>query len=275
MKKIAFILALVMILVCAAACGEKTSDDTTTTAAGTATAKPSTTTAAPSGGDTTSADGTTAPTTTVADDGDRVEPLIKADRFTVDGKLGEGEWTGLNTVEVKGDENDTKFNSGNKSAVFSAALTESGLYLMVEAYHDKYLYEDNTWWLNTNFEIFISSEANQYFVYGRGINNNAECSTNVDECAMDTQKIDDKTVYHSIAECFISNDNLPEGVLDDDHVLFVGVAWKTAGDPIIGGHCTAGPDGEDEYWVPVEAWPRDVRLLAAPSGLYYMDEYYG
>ena len=128
---------------------------------------------------------------------------------------------------------------------------------------------------NTNFEIFIASNANQYFAYGRGINNNAECSTNVDECAIVTEKIDLGTVYHSIAEVFISNDNLPEGVLDDgDHVIFMGIAWKTLEDLIAGGHCTAVDGQWDEYWVPKDAWPADCKLLAAPSGLYYMDDYY-
>ena len=280
MKRIALFLAIVMMLaVVFSACGDESKNDTTTTADGSAA-----TTTSKSSDTTTKANTTTAVTTGTdvpgpGDDDDdddyRIEPLAKADGFKVDGVLGADEWKDMHTVSVIGDPNDTsERNSANKKVDFYACLTENGLYLACEAYHDRYLYEANTWWQNTNFEIFISSNANQYFAYGRGINNNAECSTNVDECAIVTEKIDLGTVYHSVAEVFISNDNLPEGALDDDHVIFLGVAWKTLEDLIAGGHCTAVDGQWDEYWVPKDAWPPECKLLAAPSGLYYMDDYY-
>gem|GEM_PF-2145974 len=273
MKKLALFIALAMILslfsfvACTTSEGNTTTDDnggenegdkvtTTTTTARTVDQTPDT-------GDDDDDDG----------DDDEGEALADASKFTVDGDL--SEWSEFHNVKVIGEASDTKYNSGSKSATFWAAYTEDGIYVACEAYHDRYNYGNATWWLNTNFEIFIGSGDYQYYIYGQELGQTAGTSTNVDEAVMVTEELTDgATNYHSKVEAFISNDNITaEAYLN---TIEIGMGWKTAGDLIIGGGCNAtdASVGADEYWIPVDAWPASCRLIVAPSGLFFPDDYY-
>lgn len=71
-------------------------------------------------------------------------------------------------------------------------------------------------------------------------------------------------LYHTIVECFIANDNLPEVVRSNGITL--GTAWKTPGDTIKGGEANNG--NLDEYWVPKTTWPNQCKMTASSEGLF-------
>ena len=194
MKKLALILALLMIVsVFAVACNstENGAEDTTTTT------KKTTTT-----------------TTRRQDPEDEKNPedevkvpdLISGDRFTLDGDL--ADWEGLATIGVVGVAADNCANSENKKVTVYGALTDKGLYLACDSSHDMYEGESTTWYQNCNFEFFIGGGNKQYYVFARGIGE--PCSTSATELQafMKTEKIDQGTVYHTIVEAFIATEDL-------------------------------------------------------------------
>ncbi len=255
MKKLSFLLALVMIV--SAMLASCSNNDDSTTA------------------ETTTKATTTRRNAETQDPSTITEPespdLIDGSQFTVDGDLSDWEAANLHTVTVQGVKLDEQNNYENKKAVFYGALTDKGLFLACDAYHDIYLYEDVTWYQNSNFEFFIGTGNKQYYVFARGIDQPASTSATEVVATMKTVKIDQGTVYRTITEVFIATEDLNEADIIYN-TIDVGVAWKTIGDKIIGGAATAGPNGEDEYWVPV--WPQNSdKPVVAPSGIFMADEY--
>lgn len=289
MKKLSFVLALILACGVLASCGEDT--ETTTAAPGNSnvntTEKPSSadtvTTKAPDESkpaETSTGDSSAAPSTPASGEEEEKpkDELIDGSKFTVDGDL--AEWEGLHTMVLEGEA-----STVGKKATFYGAMTTTGLYLACDAYHDVYKSGDGTWWANSNFEIFIESNSEQLFAYADGIG--ADCLTGVGGSATGkitsavmktTELSDDATKYHTVTEVFISNEDLPEDCVWLNTVS-VGVAWKTVSDLIIGGQYHFNADGSDEYWA-VRGEDADgaynvpnCAMVATPKGLYWFEDY--
>ncbi len=262
MKKLSLFLAVLFIFtLCLAACG----------------GEEATTTTAPVATTTTSNKPATKPITTPNLDIDpEPEPegpaLLDGSKFALDGKL--DEYAGLHTIGVIGEKASDEKDFSHKKVTFYGALTDAGLFLGCDAYHDVYIGNGaGDWWTNSNFEIFIGAGNAQKYVYARGIG--AECKTSGEDVQgiMVTEELaDGPTSYHTITEMFI-----PMDYLNESDILYnsieVGVAWKTIGDLIIGGGATVGPDGEDEYWVPKDTWPNGIKPIVAPTGIWLPNDY--
>lgn len=264
MKKLATILAAIM--VCSALFACDSGDDAQTTAAKTdapaATTTVAQTTTAPN---VTTEDPTTPPSTPAVD-----PDYVPADstRFKIDGDL--SDWEGLETISVIGEG-----STEPKKVTFYAAATEKGLYLACDAYHELYISDGGEWYTNTNFEFFIGGESNQFYVsakdYPIGSTDTqptlgAPDGYQIDEAVMVTKENEGGTAYHTIVEVFIATESLPEFAYDTDYYYAnVGLGWKTVGDLLIGGSCDANPDGSDEYWT--YHWPRTCDLTIFGRGL--------
>ena len=259
MKKLALLLALLTVLsVFAVACnnGSDTPEETTTT-----TTKKTTTTRRQDD-----------PGTQNPPEETKTPDLLSSEGFALDGDL--SEYANLAKVELIGQASEFCENSENKKATFYGAMTDKGLYLAVDVYHDKYVGDSVTWYQNCNFEFFVGpGRENQYYAFARGIGQ--ECSTSAAEITayMVTEKIDQGTVYHTIVEAF-----LPMEEIDESNIYYntvdVGVAWKTEGEDIVGGMGTAREGGADDWWVPKGSWPNDGRkTVVAPSGIFLQSDY--
>ncbi len=265
-KKLALILAAVLVCGMLFACGEASSGDGDSTAEpqSTGTSKSDETTKKNDTTDKT--DSTTKPAVT---EPSAPAELLPESRFTLDGKL--DEWKDLNTIELLG-----TGNTAHKHVKFYGAATEKGIYLACDSYHDNYSHGDESWWLNSNFEFFVPNGATnfQYFVYADGIGNPCKTSENVTQATMKTEALTGQaTKYHTITEVFISTDDLPTHAFYKNAVN-IGVAWKTADELIIGGAAHKNPDGSDDWWVPVNTWPTNCNLLVTPIGLCFPVDYY-
>ncbi|HZJ89356.1 MAG TPA: hypothetical protein VFD05_01555 [Bacilli bacterium] len=171
----------------------------------------------------------------------------KVEDLTIDGDL--SDWENLRAYEnplvLRGDQPDTE----HKSFVIYGAVTDAGIYLAAEVYHDIYKAGGGLWWQESNFEFFIAGN-NQYWVSAR---NGGEKSGNVTEAMMVTTEIEEDGManYHTLVEVFVANDKLPPGGVIEGQAR-VGFAWKTDGDNITGGEAAGG--GYDPYWVPKGTW---------------------
>ncbi len=288
MKKLSFALALILACGMLASCGDN-SDATSSAPGGSSSTPESSNTPSSSGSEASSTPvssssdpATTASTPTVAPSTPENKPkddLIDGVRFTVDGDL--SDWEGLTSMSVIGE----AFTEGKK-ATFYGATTTTGLYLACDAYHDIYTSTDETWWKNSNFEIFVDNSTEQVFAYAGGIG--ADCKTGagdnasckITQAVMVTSEINGDTKYHTITEVFISNEDLPEDVLFEN-TISIGMAWKTVSDLIIGGQYHVNADGSDEYWAVKgdddthngqHAAPR-CAMVATPKGLYWFEDY--
>ncbi len=175
--------------------------------------------------------------------------------LAVDGSL--DDWLDLrayeNTVGVHSNTPEVK----HKSVDFYASLTSTGLYLAADAYHDLYIDDADTWWKCTNFEIFIKG-GNQYWVSARKVDEQITKHSKVDQAAMVTIPLEGGegvANYHTIAEMFIANANLPTGAILGGEIR-VGFAWKTDGDLLDNGEANGG--GMDCYWVPKGTWTNNA-----------------
>ncbi|MBQ8287291.1 MAG: hypothetical protein IJX76_00785 [Clostridia bacterium] len=271
MKKLSFLLAILATAsMCLASCaGEDSSSndqnkDTTTVA--------TTPAATPSGKVTNPLDNNNNNTPSITPPEIIAPELLDGTKFALDGDL--SEYAGLHTLEVIGEKATDDADYSHKKVTFYGAMTDAGLYLACDAYHDIYIGNGTgEWWTNTNFEIFIGASNAQKYAYARGID--AECETSGDDVTaiMVTEELTDgPTVYHSITEMFIPTDYLSDGDIMYN-TMDVGVAWKTLGDLIIGGAANVGPNGEDEYWVPKGTWPNRTKPIVAPSGIWLPDEF--
>lgn len=292
MKKLSFVLALILACGMLASCGDDSETDTSTptssgnnaptsSTAATSSETPTSSEAPTSSDAPDSTDGEADPSTPAEGDGDEEKPqdeLIDASRFTVDGDI--SDWADLHTMVLQGEA-----ATADKSATFYGAMTTEGLYLACDAYHDVYTTGKDAWFTNSNFEIFIETSGEQLFVYATGIGADpltgagGNATGKITSAAMVTTEINDATKYHTITEVFISNDDLPEEVVYLNTVS-VGVAWKTETDMIIGGQYHINEDGSDEYWV-VRGEDADGQynanncpMVATPKGLYWFEDYF-
>ncbi len=82
-------------------------------------------------------------------------------------------------------------------------------------------------------------------------------SDNVTETAWTTiaVEVEGKAKFHSIVEVFVSLEDLPDAAIFAGEIR-VGFAWKTIGDPNMGGEAAGG--GLDDYWVPAGTWTNNA-----------------
>lgn len=270
MKKIALILAAIMVCGSLAACDSKPE---TTTEGNTSTSSVSTSSTTTgkitSSAVTTGSDPVTPPST----EEKPLDELADPSRFTLDGKI--DEWEGIHAIVLQGGG-----STSNKKVSFYACTTTTGVYLACDAYHDVYSYGKDQWFQNSNFEFFIPEATGnvQYYVYADGIGNPCKVGNTVDQAVMVTEELTNgPTKYHTVTEAFVSFVLIPETAIWLNTVD-IGVAWKTETDLIIGGKGTAAttdnPNDSDEYWVPTDDWPWDIPLAATPKGLYDPDDYF-
>jgi hypothetical protein len=265
MKKIAFLLALMTVTsLCLASCNNESGDTATTTTA------PAVTT-------TTAATTTKTPPPVIKpeteEEEDKAPALADGSKFVLDGDL--SEWEGVHTISVIGEKANDDADYSHKKVTFYGVLSDLGLHLACDAYHDIYIGNSGgEWWTNTNLEFFIGLGSAQKYVFGKGLDQ--DCGTSGDDVTakmVTTELTDGPTNYHTITEAFIPMDYLSESDIMYN-TIDVGIAWKTLGDLIIGGHGVAGPNGEDEYWVPKGAFPwESAKPIVAPSGIYLPGEY--
>ncbi len=271
MKKLATILAAILVCTSLFACdsgdsasttAEKTDAPSQTTVLTTTIKTPESTT-----------EPTTPPSTpaTTGGDDDLVTPLADSTKFKVDGDL--SEWKDVKKLSVIGEG-----STEPKKVDFYAIATDKGIFLACEAYHDSYITEGELWWQNTNFEFFFKSvnsgDTSQWWVSAKGypLDGSGELTLGtpegcqIDEAVMLTKENEGGTAYHSTVEAFISFESMPADLFDFEwNCMYCGMGWKTPGDLIIGGSCNANPDGSDEYWT--YAWPANSSLLIDGTGL--------
>lgn len=271
MKKLATILAALLVCMSLFACDSGDSASTTaakTDAPSKTTAAQVTTTKAPES----TTEPTTPPSTPATTGGDDFStPLADSTKFKVDGDL--SEWKDVEKISIIGEG-----STEPKKVDFYAIATDKGIYLACEAYHDSYITEGSEWYTNTNFEFFFKStsggDSTQWYVSAKGysldgsgtLTLGAPEGCQIDEAVMVTKESEGGTAYHSIVEAFISFESLPADLFDYDwNCLYCGMGWKTVGDLIIGGYCHINEDGSDEYWV--YSWPSDAQLIVNGKGL--------
>lgn len=188
------------------------------------------------------------------------DDTAKAPKITVDGDL--GDWEGLATLSVVGTGN----FEGKKVTIYGV-VTDEGIYLAADAYHDLYKTTEGEWWQNTNFEFFVNrsnNRNNQMWISAKGMSETDTTPLKSHEemtAAMVTKKVTSgATAYHTVAEVFIP---VTLGFVADNIIngnAMVGVAWKTPGDKINNGEANGG--GEDEYWVPKKTYPDNEHKAA-------------
>lgn len=195
-----------------------------------------------------------------------------ADKVTLDGSLSDWAQLSLNTVGAKGQTAADSY----KSVTFYAYLSQRGLYLAADAYHDVYTYGQGNWFDNTNFELWIGSNATQVYAYATGANSFGVSREGM-QVAMTSVSLSgaDEANYHTIVELFIPTSVLNEvGYTASDGYVRVGVAWKTNNDSMTGGGAIYNGDA---WWAPYGAYPNasngDYRCYATAEGIYTPLEY--
>ena len=190
-------------------------------------------------------------------------------RITLDGSL--DDWTGIKSVGAQGQTEADSY----KSVTFYGYLTDSGLYLAADAYHDVYTYGQGQWHQNTNFELFVGSSSTQLYAYATGANTFGVSRTGM-EVAVTSVSLSgaDEANYHTIVELFILTSILNDvGYTEADGYVRVGVAWKTNNDTMTGGGAGAYNAG-DTWWTPYGAYPNnEYRCYATAEGIYTPLEY--
>lgn len=201
------------------------------------------------------------------------EPPIESP-FTLDGDLGDWEAESVKSVTLVG-----AGNTSHKGAKWYASLQEDGLYLAVEAKHDSFVFNQNEWHKNTNFEFFVGGN-NVNNLHG-WVNFNGENSvaTGGDFQGLSAEfkkiAVTGSEKCHTIIEARIPRSNIARMI--ENGMIRVGMAWKTEGDDIIGGGTNyAG----DSWWCAYGTHPNNRNFMLYvteagacmnPEGLYGED----
>ena len=272
MKKLSLILALITVAtMCLSACTDQKGGDTTTTTT-TAATTTTTTTTTQKDNDDPSTPGNPGNPGNPDDPQPPAGPTYKTpEAITLDGDL--ADWAETKPISMEG----TGEFEGKK-ATFYAVLLEDGLYLACDAYHNTYTTNQNDWWKNSNFEIFVGTRANtQYWLSAKGMGaEGSVCqkSGNMSDGIMVTEALTDAaTAYHTVSEAFIAKDKLPADAIYAD-ITRVGVAWKTDGDR----SNNNGNDAASDWWTPVGTMTNNNaeahQCYVQGDGIYIPNEYF-
>ncbi len=166
-----------------------------------------------------------------------------------------------------------------KSVTFYGRMTKKGLYLAVEAYHGSFVYGQNNWWDNTNFELRIgevlgsddNKRAKQFYVYATGTATFAVSETYM-QLASKTEQLSSGK-YHTVFEVFISAEDLVKNdYMVQNGMIHVGIAWKTNGDNINNNEQLDGSDTA-AWWRPKGTHINTKPACVTGDGIYTAQEY--
>ena len=194
--------------------------------------------------------------------------------ITLDGNLADWQSVADKTLSVVG----TDLYAG-KSVTFYGRMTKKGLYLAVEAYHGSFVYGQNNWWDNTNFELRIGEVlgsddnkwAKQFYVYATGTATFAVSETYM-QLASKTEQLSSGK-YHTVFEVFISAEDLVKNdYMVQNGMIHVGIAWKTNGDNINNNEQLDGSDTA-AWWRPKGTHINTKPACVTGDGIYTAQEY--
>ncbi len=191
--------------------------------------------------------------------------------ITVDGSL--SDWGELHTLGIKG----TDLYDG-KSVTFYGKLTDKGLYLAAEAYHEKFTTNGGIWYDNTNLELRIGRN---WGGEGNKMPRQFWVNATADGCAVSAEGMQAKLVHekveghnqateHTIIEVFIPNEVFLEyDYMIRNGMIQVGVAWKTNNDGINNAQLGDG----DAWWMPKGEHINNNPACVDGTGIYTSGEY--
>ena len=184
------------------------------------------------------------------------------------------DWDDANTIAIKGSGQYT-----GKGATFYGKLTQSYLYLAVDAYHSVYTKGQNDWWNNTNFELRIGEAfggeghqlPKQFWVYATADYGTDAFSGNESYMEIKSQTTLSSGMYHTVIEMRIPVSELVKNdYMIQNGMIHVGVAWKTNGDT-----CNdLGVDGgTGAWWVPKDMHVNGNPACVDGTGMYLPKNY--
>lgn len=202
----------------------------------------------------------------------------KAPKITVDGKL--DDWTGTHTLSVVGS---GEFDG--KKVTFYGTVTDEGIYLAADAYHDNYVDNDGTWWQNTDFEMYVNRIGNgsgHMWVAPQGPGGDGLSQEDVAKinAKMKTDEINGDTKYHTVIEVLlpVTLDAVAKNIANG--TARVGVAFKADNDDeYINNSANTkkrndqDPDGVSDLWVPLGTDPGgSKKTVVTAEGIFTEDE---
>lgn len=194
------------------------------------------------------------------------EPPIESP-FTLDGDLSDWEAESIKSVTLVG-----AGNTSHKGAKWYASLQEDGLYLAVEAKHDAFISGKPSWYDNTNFEFFLGTDRVQRYVYFDKEDHVSASAPDIKTAMKKLSVTEGEGVakYHTVIEVYLPASHIKN--MTQEGMIRVGMAWKTAGDDIVG----AGTNwGGDSWWCAYGSNPNNLEymLYVTESGAYLKNEY--
>jgi len=202
--------------------------------------------------------------------------------ITVDGDLTDWATATNKTLKIEGTD-----QYEGKNVTFYGKMTKAGLYLAVQANHEKFVTGQRNWYENTNVEFRIgevlgntrNTRSKQYFAYAVSATQFKGSDDSMQIACVSTQNNDES--YTTAVEIFIPAETLVKyDYMVQDGMIHVGVAWKTPGDRINNnnrdGKDADGNEGgqeTDEWWR-----PKGVNIQYDPAcvtgdGIYTASEY--
>lgn len=186
--------------------------------------------------------------------------------FTVDGDL--SDWEGLASVRFPGG------SASGKGAAFYGAVTDAGLYLACDVFHDVYTVcpDESKWDYNASY-FQVNLVNNVVGVYASRSNPEGaifaepSSSCRISRAVMKTEETgadDGSPLYHTAVEVFIDSGSLPDYYAFPGTVS-VGLTWRTPWDVIY---------NRDSWYIRGTAEsPSTCPLVATPTGLYVATNY--
>ena len=171
---------------------------------------------------------------------------------TLDGNL--SDWEGIQGVTLTGTD-----DYSYKDVTWYARTTSEGLFVAAKAHHDVYVNDNETWYLNTNMEFWLSGE-NQKYIAASGA-----CAGGVYGTHTTTELEGEGAIYETVFEAVIPTVYL-ESYLNDEGTVSIGYAWKTPGDMITGGGDFDGTKAS-EWWILATHHRHTEQFTVSETGL--------
>ena len=180
--------------------------------------------------------------------------------ITLDGDL--SDWkTNENWGKISADKKSVADSSNaNKKAEFYHRLTDEGLFIYAEAHHSKTTSGADDWWKNTNFEMFINSDAvSAQFYASEGVVEGFKAF-----CFKTTGSDGN---YVTILEGFIDNATLKSKAGYKGSSLTIGYAFKVDNGTIVD-EITPSGGTKTSYWCAGNSEPRTVPYTVTKEASY-------